>query len=176
MSNHLVISAIGDDRPDTVDRLARAILDHHCSIEDSRMAVLGGSFAQIMLVSGKWNNLAKLESVLANLQDPLHLTITTRHTELRPPQDRMLSYTVDVVALNRPGIVSKLSSFFSARGINIHDLVTSAYKPAHTATPMCSVRMIVDVPTHVHISQLRDDFLDLCDEDNLDGVMEPLKA
>jgi glycine cleavage system regulatory protein len=29
---------------------------------------------------------------------------------------------------------------------------------------------------HVQISQLREDFLDMCDEDNLDGVMEPLKS
>jgi glycine cleavage system transcriptional repressor len=88
----------------------------------------------------------------------------------------VLSYTVDVVALNQPGIVSKLSSFFSARSINIHDMATNAYKAAHTASPMFSVRMIIDVPSHVQISQLREDFLDLCDEDNLDGVMEPLKS
>jgi glycine cleavage system transcriptional repressor len=176
MTNHLVISAIGDDRPGTIDRLARVILDHNCSIKDSRMAVLGGSFAQILLVAGQWNNLAKLESALANQQDQLRLTITARHTELRSPQARMLSYTVDVVALNQPGIVSKLSSFFSSRGINIHDMTTNAYKAAHTATPMFSVRMIVDVPLHVQISQLREDFLDMCDEDNLDGVMEPLKS
>jgi glycine cleavage system transcriptional repressor len=35
--------------------------------------------------------------------------------------------------------------------------------------------MIIDVPAHVQISQLREDFLDLCDEDNLDAVMEPIK-
>jgi glycine cleavage system transcriptional repressor len=175
MTNYLVISAIGDDRPGTIDRLARTILDHNCNIEDSRMSVLGGSFAQILLVAGKWNNLAKLESALANLEDQLHLTITTRHTERREGQARTMSYTVDVVALNQPGIVAKLSSFFSSRGINIHDMATNAYKAAHTASPMFSARMIVDVPAHVQISQLREDFLDLCDEDNLDGVMEPIK-
>ncbi len=175
MLNHLVISAIGDDRAGTIDRIARAILDHKCNIEDSRMAVLGGTFAQILLVAGKWNNLAKLESALANLQDQLHLTITTRHTERREANSRMLSYTVDVVALNQPGIVSKLSSFFSSRGINIHDMSTNAYKAAHTASPMFSIRMIIDVPAHVQISHLREDFLDLCDEDNLDAVMEPIK-
>jgi glycine cleavage system transcriptional repressor len=176
MTNYLVISAIGDDRPGTINRLARAILDHNCNIEDSRMSVLGGSFAQILLVSGKWNNLAKLESTLANLQDQLQLAITTRHTELREAQARMMSYTVDVVALNQPGIVSKLSSFFSSRGINIQDMVSNAYKAAHTASPMFSVRMTIDVPAHVQISQLREDFLDLCDEENLDGIMEPLKV
>jgi len=175
MTNYLVISAIGEDRPGTIDRLARAILEHNCNIEDSRMSVLGGSFAQILLVAGKWNNLAKLESTLSNLQDQLHLTITTRHTELREAPARVLSYTVDVVSLNQPGIVGKLSSFFASRGINIHDMATNAYRAAHTASPMFSVRMTVDVPAHVQISQLREDFLDLCDEENLDGVLEPLK-
>jgi len=175
MTNRLVVSALGDDRPGTVDRLARSILEHNCNIEDSRMSVLGGSFAQILLVAGKWHNLAKLETALSNLQEQLHLTITTRHTEPRASEVRMLPYTVDVVALHQPGIVSKLASFFSSRGINIHDMATNAYKAAHTATPMFSVRMIIDVPMHLQISQLREDFLDMCDEDNLDGVMEPLK-
>ncbi len=175
MTNYLVVSVIGDDRPGTIDRLARAILDQNCNIEDSRMAVLGGSYAQFLLIAGKWNNLAKLESTLANLQDQLHLTITTRHTEPRTSDNDMFSYTVDVVALNQPGIVSKLTSFFASRGINIHDMSTHAYKAAHTSTPMFSVRMFIDVPSRLQISRLREDFLDLCDEDNLDGVMEPFK-
>ena len=55
-------------------------------------------------------------------------------------------------------------------------MVSNAYKAAHTASPMFSVRMTIDVPAHVQISQLREDFLDLCDEENLDGIMEPLKV
>ena len=52
MSAYLVISAIGQDRPGIVDEVSAFILSHQCNVEDSRMAVLGGDFALIMLVSG----------------------------------------------------------------------------------------------------------------------------
>jgi glycine cleavage system transcriptional repressor len=36
--------------------------------------------------------------------------------------------------------------------------------------------MIVNVPTRIHIAALREEFLDLCDNMNLDAILEPLKA
>ena len=61
MSNQLVIAAIGEDRPGLVDSLAGWILDSGCNIADSRMTVLGGEFAVLLLIEGQWNSLAKLE-------------------------------------------------------------------------------------------------------------------
>ncbi len=176
MANYLVVSAIGEDQPGTVERLARTILEYQCNIEDSRMAVLGGTFALIQLVSGRWNNLAKLETALNNLQGSLHLTITTRHTDRSEPNPTHMPYTLDVVSLDRPGIVHQLSGFLAARGINIQDMSTHTYRAAHTAAPMISVRMNIEVPDTVHIAQLREDFLDLCDAENFDGILEPVKA
>ena len=45
MDTHLVISAIGHDRPGLIDEFSRAILDCGCNIGDSRMAVLGNELA-----------------------------------------------------------------------------------------------------------------------------------
>ncbi len=176
MPNYLVVSAIGEDQPGTVERLSRTILEHKCNIEDSRMAVLGGTFALIQLVSGQWNNLAKLETALDNLQRPLGLTITTRHTDRIAPRQTLMPYTLDVVSLDRPGIVHQISGFLAARGINIRDMSTRTYRAAHTAAPMISVRMDIEVPEHMPIAQLREEFLDLCDTENFDGILEPVKA
>ncbi len=176
MPNHLVVSAIGEDQPGTIERISRTVLEHQCNIDDARMAVLGGTFALIQLVSGPWNQLARLETALANLQGPLRLTITTRHTEGEQPRRTFLPYTLDVVSLDRPGIVHQISGFLAARGINIQDMATHTYRAAHTAAPMISVRMNIEVPEHVHIAQLREEFLDLCDAENFDGVLEPVKA
>lgn len=176
MANYLVISAIGEDRAGTVERLSATVTAHRCNIEDSRMSVLGGSFALIQLVSGQWNNLAKLENALAALQGPLNLTITSRNTEQRKSEDRLMPYTLDVVTLDHPGIVNQVAAFLATRGINIQDMVTSTYHAAHTATPMLTIRMTVEVPSSLHIAQLREEFMDLCDEMNLDGVLEPIKV
>jgi glycine cleavage system transcriptional repressor len=83
---------------------------------------------------------------------------------------------VDVVALDHAGIVHELANFFATRAINIQDMTTTAFSAAHTATPLFSVRMVVEVPAQQHIASLREEFLDLCDELNLDGVIEPAKA
>ena len=54
-NNYLVISALGKDHPGIVNTLTKTILNHGCNIVDSRMTVLGGEFAIIMLISGiKW--------------------------------------------------------------------------------------------------------------------------
>ncbi|MGD1983392.1 MAG: glycine cleavage system protein R [Chromatiaceae bacterium] len=175
-NSHLVISALGKDRPGIVDTLARAIYELDCNISDSRMTVLGGEFAILLLVDGPWNRLAKLEDQVPELQDRLDLTITTRQTGERSPEANLLPYAVDVVALDHPGIVYSLASFFSDRQINIEDMVTSSYAAAHTGTPMFSVRMTIGIPADIHIAALRDEFMDFCDSMNLDAVLEPIKG
>jgi putative FmdB family regulatory protein len=65
---YLVISALGEDHPGIVNHLSKAILEHGCNIEDSRMTVLGGEFAAMLLVEGKWNTLAKIENALPELE------------------------------------------------------------------------------------------------------------
>lgn len=175
MSTYLVISALGDDRRGIVKSLSQAILDSGCNIEDSRMSVLGGAFAVILLVSGNWNTLAKFEAQLPELERELQLSINSRRTDRRSPGDALLPYTVDVVSLDNPGIVNQLAGFFATRGINIQDMSTSAYRAAHTATPMFAVHMQVEIPAQQPLSGVREEFLDLCDQLNLDGVIEPSK-
>ncbi|HEX5514634.1 MAG TPA: glycine cleavage system protein R [Gammaproteobacteria bacterium] len=176
MKNLLVISALSEDKPGIVDELSKTILDSGCNIEDSRMTVLGGEFAVILLVSGKWNELAKLENCLPALSRRLNLLLNSKRTELPRRRGSLLPYAVEVVALDRPGIVNQLANFFTRRGINIRDLATASYSAAHTGTPMFSVQMTVDVPAGTHIAHLRDDFMDFCDELNLDAIIEPVKG
>jgi glycine cleavage system transcriptional repressor len=36
--------------------------------------------------------------------------------------------------------------------------------------------MIVNVPSRIHVAQLREEFLELCDSLNLDAILEPVKS
>ncbi len=175
-NNFLVMSALGKDRPGIVDQLSKAIFELDCNIADSRMTVLGGEFAILILVEGPWNKLAKLEGQIADLQADLGLTVITKRTEERRAEANLLPYAVDVVALDHPGIVHNLASFFSQRGINIEDMTSGSYAAAHTGTPMFSVHMSVGIPAKIHIAALRDEFMDFCDAMNLDAVLEPIKG
>jgi glycine cleavage system transcriptional repressor len=176
MDNYLVISALGRDRPGIVDALTKAILDNGCNIIDSRMMVLGGEFSILLMLSGPWNAIAKMEDVVEALEKHLDLTIIARRTALREPQSGCLPYTVEVVSIDHPGIVNQVAHFFSSRNINIEDLYTSTYPAAHTGTPMFSLTMTAGVPGHIHIASLREEFMHFCDDLNLDGVIEPVKG
>jgi len=173
--NYLVLTAVGKDHPGIVNRLSMAIVDCGCNIMDSRMTVLGGEFAVLLLISGKWNALAKLENALNTIKDELDLFIQTKRTEKTSYPEKLLSYRVEVVAIDHPGIVYQIASFFSAREINIRELVTNSYAAAHTGTAMFSLDMIIDVPAHIRIANLREDFLEFCDDLNMDAILEPAK-
>ena len=176
MKQFIAISAIGSDRTGLVYDLTRVVADCGGNILESRMTALGNEFAVLMLVAGNWHTLAKLEGELAKLGESSGLAITSRRTEPRPARADMVSYTVDVVCLDQPGVLHALSGFFSSRGIDIGDVTTRSYSAAHTGAPMFSVYMVVHVPTRIHIAALREEFLDLCDHLNLDAILEPLKS
>ncbi len=173
---YLVISALGEDHPGIVNDLSKAIAEHSCNIEDSRATVLGGEFAAMLLVEGKWNTLAKIENALPELQTQLGMTIIAKRTGERSSARSLVPYGVEVVSMDHPGIVNSLANFFAEREINIEDLATSSYAAPHTGTPMFSVHMSVGIPANMHIAGLRDEFMDYCDSLNLDAVLEPLKA
>jgi glycine cleavage system transcriptional repressor len=171
--NYLVISALGKDRPGIVDELSKAILDIGCNIADSRMTVLGGEFAILLMVEGNWSSLAKMEEAMPTLERQLDLTIIVKRTEGRDRSTPSLPYVVDVISLDHPGIVHQLANFFSTRRINIEDMATTSYAAAHTGTIMFSVHMTVGIPADIHIASLREDFMEFCDAINLDAIIEP---
>ena len=109
----------------------------------------------------------------ASLEQSLNMKIQVKLTRAEAERPMMVPYTVEVVAIDHPGIVHKLASFFSGRQINIVDLHTERYAAAHTATPMFAVNMTIGIPADTVIKTLRDEFIDMCDELNLDATMTP---
>ena len=175
MSQLIVISAIGSDHTGVVQGLTKAVLDCGGNIEESRMTTLGSEFAMLLLVSGNWHLRSKLDSELEKLGKAEDLQITVKETDAKPAAVDRMPYLVDVLALDHEGIVFNLADFFAARNIEIADVATHSYAAAHTGAPMFSVQMSVNVPSDVHIAQLRDEFHDLCETLNLDAVFDAAK-
>lgn len=175
-NNYLVLTASGEDKVGLVDRLSNKITESGCNIEESRMAVLGEQFAIIMLLSGPWNALSKLDGQLELLGEQLGLTIIHKRTRQRERKQPAVPYTVEVVAMDHPGIVRNLAAFFSRSGINIEELQTDTYPAPHTGTSMFSVTMTVGIPADVHIPTLRENLLGYCDDLNLDASFEPARG
>jgi glycine cleavage system transcriptional repressor len=139
------------------------------------MTVLGGEFALILLISGSEKDIAGAQNILTSRGKDLKLTVITKPTEPKKVQQKMVPYNVNVVSIDHPGIVHEVSEFFSHRNINIEELNTEAYSAAHTGSPMFSITMAISVPAELHISKLREEFVDFCDSLNMDATLNTEK-
>ncbi len=175
MSQLIVISAVGTDRTGVVQDLSKVVLSCGGNIEESRMTTLGSEFAMLLLVSGNWATLNKLEQGLNKLGDGKALTVSIRQTDAKMATGDRMPYAVDIVSLDQQGIVFNLANFFATHDIEIADVATRSYAAAHTGSPMFSVQMAINVPSTIHIAQLREEFMEICDRLNLDAILEPVK-
>ena len=169
MNQKLVITALGKDRPGIVDELSNTLLTHQLNIEDSRMSMLGGEFAVQLLVTGDEKAVSDFIEKKPTIETTLSMMLMVKATDTASPSTTLAPYDVEVIAIDNPGIVNKLASFFSAQKINIVDLGTDRYAAPHTGTPMFALHMTIGVPAEINIAALRDEFLNMCDELNLDA-------
>jgi glycine cleavage system transcriptional repressor len=176
MKQYIAISAIGNDRVGLVHDLSKVIADCGGNISESRMTALGSEFAILMLVAGNWHSVARIETELKKFAEAAGITLQIRRADERAVREDQVPYSVDVVCLDQAGIVSTLSGFFSARGIDISEMNTRSYPAPHTGAPMFGLYMIVNVPSTIHLGALREEFMDMCDNLNLDAILEPVKS
>ncbi|MEE2732773.1 MAG: ACT domain-containing protein [Pseudomonadota bacterium] len=173
MQEYLVISAIGEDKPGIINGLSKAAGDSGCNILDTRMTVLGGEFALIMMISGQTDHVSSAESAIPQVADRFGLTTILKRTHPRSSKDASSPYFISVVSLDHPGIVREIAGFFSERDINIEEMETGTYAAAHTGSPMFSLELAVNVPANLAIAPLKEAFIAFCDERNLDATIEP---
>lgn len=175
MQNLLAIVAMGQNRPDLIELIVKAFRECGCSIAESRMAVMGDRFMFMVLLSGTWDAIAKIESMLPRLQQELGITLVGQRATARTPAHDLIPYAIEVIAVDQVGIVHQIAQFFSRRDINIEDMYSTNYAAAHTGTPMFSLHMTISIPTDISIAAMRSEFMDFCDQLNLDAIMEPVK-
>jgi len=123
---HAAITAVGADRPGIVAAVTKVLYDAGGNIEDSRMAILGGNFAVVLIAALPGG--AELETVERALQDAtrgMDLTISVRRVTEVPPEHREgRVVTIRVYGADRPGIVARVSGTLAAQRVNILDLAT----------------------------------------------------
>jgi glycine cleavage system transcriptional repressor len=100
--------------------------------------------------------------------------VSTR-TEARQIVTNVMPYAIEVIALYDPKIVYELCLFFNERNIAIEELISQRYVPNQTNTLMYTVSMMIYIPNDDSIAQLRNEFLEFCDELNLDAIIAPTK-
>lgn len=155
--------------------LARRIADAGCSLIDARVSTIGPDSSLVLLASGAWDALAKLETALAKLSRDDDMRLVHYRTTPREPNSHLLPYLVEVVSADRPGILVKIVEFFTRNDISVEQLSSMRYQAMQTGAEMFQAQITIGIPSESHIATLRDDFLELCDGLNLDAIMDPVK-
>jgi glycine cleavage system transcriptional repressor len=128
-----------------------------------------------LLVAGNWHAVARLESELSRLAEASGLSLHVRRTEARGLKEDHIPYSMDVIGPDHPGIVAGLAGFFTSRSVEIVEVASRSYAASQTGATMFAVQMMINVPVRLQIAQLREDFMEYCDSQNLDAMLEPVK-
>ena len=169
---YVVLTAVGPDHPGLVKALSSLIADAGASIEDSRMAILGGEFAMILLISGSAGAVARTKELGDRIERELELRCILKETSPAPPSD-YLPYRIEVDGADRPGIVQAIAAILAGRGINVASLESRLSHAPFSATPMFVLEASLQVPSKTVLSELRSELTATCEEENLDFRLEP---
>jgi glycine cleavage system transcriptional repressor len=167
----MVLTAVGPDRPGLVQEISAAIHEAAANLEDSRMAILGGEFALILLFSGTDGAVSRVSDRCTTFEARLGLRVSLKGTTRPSAIDSFEPYHLHVSGVDRPGIV--VSKVLAGRAINVASLESRlAYAP-ESGTPLFQLRAELQVPSGVELSALETDLSAVCDREDLDFSLEP---
>jgi glycine cleavage system transcriptional repressor len=169
--SHLVLTAIGPDRPGLVKALSSMVHEAGANLEDSRMAILGGEFALLVLVSGSEAAIAKVEGSAERVGAELGLKVLSKRTQAEPRRD-FLPYALRVSGVDRPGIVASVSALIARHGINVASLESDVTFAPLSGTPLFTLEAELQVPSEIALAELRRQVAALSEEENLDVTLE----
>lgn len=106
--------------------IARVLLELDGNVEDSRMSILRGQFAVMLIVAlPEGTDRAKLEQKLSPVREALGLeALTVSPVEKAPAAGPEPTHVLSVYGADHSGIVHAFSTALADRGISITDLET----------------------------------------------------
>ncbi len=175
-SSFAVFTAIGPDRVGIVDDLAGLVAANGGNLEESKMAILGGEFAAVMLVSLASHQLESLAAALPERETALGLRLELKPTRAREPRREGRPYILESVSLDTPGIVHSVTAILNVHGINIEELETLTQPAPWTGAPMFRMRATIILGPKVSVAQIKADLAQLEAEKDLDISLKPALA
>src|SRR3954463_5336684 len=150
----LVLTLLGPDRPGLVEAVADVIAAQGGNWLESRMAHLAGKFAGVLraeVPEGKTDAvmqaLARLET--RGLKGVAEVAPGAPEAKAQKPME------LDLVGLDRPGIVREISQLLAQHGVNVEDLTTDRSSAPMSGEMLSRARARVHVPTDADLPRLR---------------------
>jgi glycine cleavage system regulatory protein len=140
----LVLTVIGPDRPGLIEAVAEVIAAHGGNWLESRMAHLAGKFAGVLRAEVPAERVHAAVEALARLEERgLRVVAEVASAGPVPPDRRPME--LEVVGLDRAGIVREISQLLARHAVNVEDLRTD-----RTSAPM-SGEMLFRAVALVHV-------------------------
>ena len=175
MNTYIVITAIGADRPGLVDEISSFLAARAINIEDSRMAVLGGEFAVILLAAGAPGVVEKLAGELHALEKKTGLTVHARKTTA--PNERKIKpsmpHRLTATSMDHPGIVNEITRILHNRDVNIESMETRVVNAPLSGAPIFRMKCIINIPFEMKMTTIRKELEKLGDRMDIDIEIEP---
>lgn len=173
---YLSLVALAPDHDRLASDLISAVDRRGCEVVECRLSPLGRHTAAVLLISGNWSALGKLESALPGLAEQMGLQIHSVHSDIAPLSSDHRPYVAELVAPQQTTLLSELINFFGTQDVRVTEINAQAYDSAHTGATLCNVHMALQVPLNHHPQSLRESFMDLCDDLHADGMLDPVKS
>lgn len=162
MIQNYILTLIGDDRPGLVDSLAEVVHRHQGNWEESRLANLRGKFSGIVLVSIPSSNETAFETDVEALKDS-GLSVRATRAEAIQQQERHTE-NMRVIANDRPGILSEVSSALAKLGVNVEELSTQCEPAPMSNEVLFKAWATLSIPDEVSDDTLANELEKLADD------------
>ncbi len=151
----LVLTLIGPDHPGSVEAIAEPIARHGGNWLESRMAHLAGKFAGILRIEVPAGAEAAVTAALRALEaSGLKLTIEAGPAATAEGGSR--PFLLELMGLDRPGIVREISHALAERGVNIEELTTDRATAPMSGELLFRSRARVSIPPGTDPDRLRE--------------------
>ncbi len=150
----LIVTLIGPDRPGIVEAVAEVVAAHDGNWLESRMAHLAGRFAGILRVEVPDPKLDALDAALARLETTGLTLVRERSAEAPSPNPRQ-AMEIDLLGLDRPGLVRQISDLLAARHVNVEALETDRFSAPMSGEMLFRAELRVQLPEQLSKTELR---------------------
>jgi len=123
-----------------------------------------------------YDPLGRLETALPGIAEKLDFQVRFQRCSMREQHPEHRPYAADVIAPQQPDLLVHLLEFFHGQDVEVAEMTTQKYTSSHTGAGMCNVQLVLHVPVNQHPQALRESFMDLCDDLNADGMLDPIKT
>lgn len=149
----LVLTLIGPDQPGIVETVSEVVAANDGNWLESRMVNLAGKFAGVLSVEVPDERAAALQEALGTLEGRGLTIVVERSTAADAPHRHPVE--IELVGLDRAGLVHEISSLLAAHRINVEELTTDRSAAAHSGDPLFRAHVRVVVPETVDIVAVR---------------------